>query len=213
MRLLRKFIITGIILNLLFLGVFTTLLIIALLFRDESGGIKTFWFLTLTILFVIAGIIFNVYWLKREEAFHRESTHKRIVFERKAFDEWKRINRQREDGSGQIDTRLNKTITSGLIWLRILRSKKFIGLLFYVITPFMFWFIFNFPWQSSIALGLIFAFLIEGSIRIIVRYRIAMLFDKEFPPDSPDRAAAIEHLYQNRHAYWFAPELLKVVGR
>ena len=98
MRLLRKFIITRIILNLLFLGAFTTLLIIALLFRDESGGTKTFWFLTLAILFVIAGIIFNVYWLKREEVFHRESTRKRIVFEKKASEEWEKINRQREEG-------------------------------------------------------------------------------------------------------------------
>jgi len=200
-------------LNILFLGAFTTLLIIALLFRDESDGTKTFWFLTLAILFLIAGIAFRVYLLKREEVFYRESTRKRILFERKASEEWKRINQQREEGPGQIDARLNKTVTSGLIWLRILRSRKLIGMLFYIITPFMFWCVFNFPWQSSIALGLIIAFLIEGFVRIIVRYRIATLFDKEFPAGSPDRTAAIEHLYQNRHAYWFAPELLKVVGR
>jgi len=135
------------------------------------------------------------------------------VFERKASEEWKRINRQREEVSGQINTRLNKTITSGLIWMRILRSKKLIGLFFYVVTPFTFWYIFNFRWPLSLALGLIAAFLTEGILQIIVRYRIAILFDKEFPAGSPERSAAIEHLYENRHAYWFAPELLKIVAR
>ena len=210
MRLLRKFRISEIIFELIFLGAFIILFVAALLFWDESGGIKTLGIIALAIAFVILRLFISLIILKREESFYRENVHKRIVFEKKTSEEWKRINQQREEGPGQIDARLNKTITSGLIWMRILRSKKLIGLLFYVITPFMFWCIFNFPWQLSIALGLIAAFLIEGVVLIIVRYRIAMLFDKEFPPDSPDRAAAIEHLYENRHAYWFATELLKV---
>jgi hypothetical protein len=212
MRLFRKFIITRIIFELIFLGVFIILAVAALLLWDETSGKKTLLILVSAIIFVIIRLYFSLNILKGEESFHRENTRKRIVFQRKASEEWERINQQRQE-RGQIDARLNKTITSGLIWMRILQSKKFIGLLFYIITPFMFWSIFNLPWHLSIALGLIIAFLIEGIVLIIIRYRIAKLFEKEFPAGSPDRAAAIEHLYQNRHAYWFAPELLKTVGR
>jgi len=193
------------------LGALIVLAVVTLLFWDESGGIKNLRFLALAIPFVIFWIALHVSFLKREETFYRENTHKRFLFERKASEEWKRINQQREKGLGHIDAGLSKIVSSGLIWMRMLRSKKFIGLFFYIITSFVFWCIFDFRLRLSIAPGLIAAFLIEGIVRLTARYRIALLFDKEFPAGSPERAAAIEHLSENRYAYWFSSVLLKVV--
>ncbi|MBN2182491.1 MAG: hypothetical protein JW715_11310 [Sedimentisphaerales bacterium] len=213
MRLFRKFTITEIIFELIFLGAFIVLLITALLFWDESGDIKTLGILALAIIFVTIRLYLSLNVLKSEESFYIENTRKRLLFQRKASEERRRIQQLQEEVPKQIHAGLNRVLTSSLLWMRMLHSKKLIGLFFYIIIPFVFWFIFNFRWHLSIVIGLIAAFLIESIVQMIVRYRIAALFEKEFPAGSPERAAAIEHLFENRHAYWFASELLKVVGQ
>ena len=155
--------------------------------------------------------MFHVYILKREETFYRENTLRRIQHEKKALEERTRINRQREGIAGQLDVRLNRVIASNLLLLRMLHSKIFIRLFFFTVISLIFWGIFNFRIRPSLIPGLIAGFLAGEIWQRIVRYRIAALFEKEFPSGSPERAAAIEHLNENSHAYWFAPELLKVV--
>jgi hypothetical protein len=211
MRFFRSSIVIRVIFGLIFLGVLIVMLVTTLLFWDESCGMKNLRFLALAIPLLVFWIALDFHILRREESFYIENKYRRIVFERKASEEWKRINRRREEGFGQIDAGLNRMINSGLIWMRLLHSRKFIGLFFYIITPFVFWCVFDFRLRSSIAPGLLVAFLTEGVVRLTARYRIALLFDKEFPAGSPERAVAIEHLSDNRHAYWFASELLKVV--
>ena len=83
MRLLRKFRISEIIFELIFLGAFIILFVAALLFWDESGGIKTLGIIALAIAFVILRLFISLIILKREESFYRENVHKRIVFEKK----------------------------------------------------------------------------------------------------------------------------------
>ena len=213
MRIIRAIWIISIISGVIFLGALIVLTMVVLLFWDESSGKKNLAILAVAIPLVTLHIAFHVYILKREESYHRESTLNRLLFQRKASEERKRINELREEGPRQIHAGLNRVLTSNLTLLRMLQSKILIGLFFYIITSLIFWRIFNFRLPQSAAPGLIVGFLAGGIWQRIVRYRIAGLFEREFPAGTPEREAAIEHLSEYRHAYWFASELLKVVGR
>ena len=211
MRFYRKFRFILIAFDLLFLGILIPLIIASLLFGDEWGGKKSLHFLIVMTFFVSLNTVWNFYFLKIEESFYRNNALKRIWHENLAFHERQKINQQREEIPGQIDTRLNKILTSNLFYFRMMRSSVFIRFLVFSVIFLIFWGIFNFRIRPSLIPSLIIGFLAGEIWQRIVRYRIAAIFEKEFPSGSSERAEAIQHLNENSHAYWFAPELLKTV--
>ena len=211
MRLTRNIEIFFIILWVIFLGILITLLAYALLFWDKSGGKKSFLALVLMITFVLFRLSLLIRSLKFEASFYKQNIVNKIKHKKLARQERERINQHRDEITGQIDARLNRAITSNLFLMRLLHSDKIIGLFFFFITSFIFWFFLEFELRLSLIPGLIAAFTTGAIIRSITRYSMTNLFNQEFLFGSLDRKAAIEHLYQNRHAYWFASELLKTI--
>ena len=212
MRIFRNITIVRLILELIFLGALVVLIIAALLFWDESSGIKTLAVLALAITFVILRIALQVYIIKREESLYRENTLNRLLFERKALEEHKRIKEPREELPGQIDAKINRVLNCSIIWMRMLRSEILIRLLLFAVSFFIFWSVFNFRWRLSLCLSIITGWVAGKIVHTIINHRIVILFEREFPIGSPERAIAIDYLSKNRHTCWFVSELLKIVG-